>query len=203
MNDKALKVLQFGEGNFLRCFIDWMVQRMNDSAGFDGLVQIVQPIGDELSPPSKIINSRGGAYHTCLRGFVDGHKVEQIEEIHSVKGVLNAKSDWAAVEDVVRSTPSIRFVVSNTTEAGIEYKKDADTFPRKVALILKARMEAGLPGFVFIPCELIEHNGDTLKKCVLQYVADWGDSALAEWIEKSDALQPEGDPLSAFAHAIV
>ena len=54
MNDKALKVLQFGEGNFLRCFIDWMVQRMNDSAGFDGLVQIVQPIGDELSPPSKI-----------------------------------------------------------------------------------------------------------------------------------------------------
>ena len=184
MSDRSVKVLQFGEGNFLRCFIDWMVQRMNDSAGFDGLVQIVQPIGDELSPPSRILNSCGGAYHTCLRGFVDGRKVEQIEDIHSVKGVLNAKSDWAAVEDVVRDTPSIRFVVSNTTEAGIEYKKDADTFPRKVALVLKARMKAGLPGFIFIPCELIEHNGDALKKCVLQYVADWGDSTLAEWIER-------------------
>lgn len=179
-----VKILQFGEGNFLRCFIDWMVQKMNDRAGFDGLVQIVQPIGDDLSAPSKILNARKGFYHTCLRGFVDGRQVEEIEEIHSVKGVLNAKSEWSAIEELVRTTPSLRFIVSNTTEAGIEYRKDQDTFPRKVALLLKARFASGLPGFVFIPCELIEHNGDNLKKCVLQYVADWGDAALADWIER-------------------
>ena len=60
------KILQFGEGNFLRCFIDWMVQKMNDKAGFNGQVQIIQPIGEELSPPSRILNERGGRYHTCL-----------------------------------------------------------------------------------------------------------------------------------------
>ena len=81
------KILQFGEGNFLRCFIDWMVQKMNDRAGFDGKVQIIQPIGDELSVPSKILNDRGGKYHTCLRGIIGGKTVEEIEEISSVAGV--------------------------------------------------------------------------------------------------------------------
>ena len=73
------KILQFGEGNFLRCFIDWMVQRMNDGAGFDGKVQIIQPIGDKLSVPSKILNDRGGRYHTCLRGVIGGKTVEEID----------------------------------------------------------------------------------------------------------------------------
>ena len=70
------KILQFGEGNFLRCFIDWMVQKMNDRAGFDGQVQIIQPIGDELCVPSQILNARGGKYHTCLRGVIGGKTVE-------------------------------------------------------------------------------------------------------------------------------
>ena len=72
------KILQFGEGNFLRCFIDWMVQKMNDKAGFDGAVQIIQPIGVDLSVPSKILNERGGRYHTCLRGLVNSRTVEEI-----------------------------------------------------------------------------------------------------------------------------
>ena len=110
------KVLQFGEGNFLRCFIDWMVQRMNERAGFDGAVQIIQPIGEELSVPSKILNERGGKYHTCLRGFIDGRQVEEIEEISSVKGV----DLWTNVEQYA-TLPSLRFVFSNTTEAGIQY----------------------------------------------------------------------------------
>ena len=178
-----VKILQFGEGNFLRCFIDWMVQKMNDSAGFDGKVRIVQPIGDELSAPSRILNERRGFYHTCLRGVADGKPVEILEENHAVEQVLCAKSQWADVEASAK-LPSLRFIVSNTTEAGIEYRKDQDTFPRKIALLLKARFSAGLPGVVFIPCELIEHNGDNLKKCVLQYVADWADADLAQWIER-------------------
>ena len=173
------KILQFGEGNFLRCFIDWMVQKVNDNAGFDGQVQIIQPIGDELCVPAKILNERGGRYHTCLRGFMDGKQVEQIEEISSVKGV----DLWTNLEKYA-ALPSLRFVFSNTTEAGIQYVKDTNTFPFKVAKFLKARLAAKQPGLVFIPCELIEHNGDNLKKCVLQYAADWNDTALAQYVEK-------------------
>ncbi|MBQ4440295.1 MAG: tagaturonate reductase [Kiritimatiellae bacterium] len=177
------KILQFGEGNFLRCFIDWMVQKMNDKAGFDGAVQIIQPIGDELCVPSRILNERGGKYHTCLRGIIGGKTVEEIEEITCVKGV-----DIPANVEKYAAIPSLRFVVSNTTEAGIQYVKGADTFPAKVLRLLKARKAAGLPGLVFIPCELIEHNGDNLKKCVLRHCADEGDAGLAAWIEQENVF---------------
>ena len=170
------KVLQFGEGNFLRCFIDWMVQRMNDKAGFGGAVQIIQPIGEELSVPSKILNARGGRYHTCLRGLVKGRTVEDIEEITCVKGV-----DVAQNLEKYATDPSIRFVVSNTTEAGIQYVKGVDTFPAKIARLVTARCRAKLPGFVFIPCELIEHNGDKLKACTKKYIDD---PAVLKWLDE-------------------
>ena len=173
------KVLQFGEGNFLRCFVDWMVQKMNDKAAFDGAVQIIQPIGDELSVPSKILNERGGKYHTCLRGVIGGKTVEEIENIDCVKGV----DLWTNTEKYA-SEPDLRFVFSNTTEAGIQYVSGENTFPAKVAKFLRARLDAALGGLVFIPCELIEHNGDNLKECVLKYAADWNDAALAEFVEK-------------------
>ena len=131
------KILQFGEGNFLRCFVDWMVQRMNDKAGFDGAVQIVQPIGEALSVPSQILNARGGKYHTCLRGISGGQTVEEIEEITCVKGV-----DLAANVEAYATDPSIRFVVSNTTEAGIQYVKGVDTFPAKIARLVAARFRS-------------------------------------------------------------
>ena len=173
------KVLQFGEGNFLRCFIDWMVQKMNDKAGFDGSVRIIQPIGDELSVPSKILNERGGRYHTCLRGVIGGRTVEEIESIDCVKGV-----DLWTNADAYAADPDLRFVFSNTTEAGIQYVAGEKTFPAKVAKFLKARLVAGLPGLVFIPCELIEHNGDKLKECILKYASDWNDAELAAYVEK-------------------
>ena len=175
-----IKVLQFGEGNFLRCFIDWMVQKMNDNASFDGQVQIIQPIGEELTVPSKILNDRGGKYHTCLRGVIGGKTVEEIEEITSVKGV-----DTYLNLDQYAVLPSLRFVFSNTTEAGIQYVKGENTFPAKVLKMLKARFAAKLPGLVFIPCELIEHNGDNLKACVLKHLADEPEVAgLKDYIEK-------------------
>lgn len=170
------KILQFGEGNFLRCFIDWMVQRMNDRAGFDGAVQIIQPIGDELSAASKALNARGGRYHTCLRGVSGGKTVEEIEEIACVRGV-----DLAQNVERYALDPAVRFVVSNTTEAGIQYVPGADTFPAKVARLLAARCRAQLPGFVFVPCELIEHNGDKLRDCVRKYVED---PEVAAWIDR-------------------
>lgn len=172
------KIIQFGEGVFLRCFIDWMVQRMNDKAGFDGLVQIIQPRGNVLKDVSRVLNERGGRYHVCLRGFMDGKQVEELEEISSVKGV-----DVFANIAKYAADPEIRFVFSNTTEAGIQYVKGEETFPFKVARFLKFRMEAKLPGVVIIPCELIEHNGELLKKYILKYATDWNDEALAEYVE--------------------
>ena len=170
------KILQFGEGNFLRCFIDWMVERMNGRCGFDGAVQIIQPIGEELSVASQILNARGGRYHTCLRGVMDGKTVEEIEEVRCVKGV-----DVAANLETYACEAGLRFVVSNTTEAGIQYVKGADTFPAKVARLVTARCKAGLRGLVFIPCELIEHNGDKLKECVAKYIED---EEVLKWMEE-------------------
>ena len=170
------KILQFGEGNFLRCFIDWMVERMNARCGFDGAVQIIQPIGEELSVASQILNARGGKYHTCLRGVMDGKTVEEIEEVRCVKGV-----DVAANLEAYACEAGLRFVVSNTTEAGIQYVKGADTFPAKVARLVTARCKAGLRGLVFIPCELIEHNGDKLKECVGKYIED---EEVLKWMEE-------------------
>jgi len=174
----AIRILQFGEGNFLRCFIDWMVQRMNDRVGFDGQVQIIQPIGDELSAPSRILNARGGRYHTCLRGVADGKTVEEIEEISSVVGV----DLWTNVEKYA-ALPDLRFVVSNTTEAGIQYVKGENTFPFKAYRLLKARCAAKQPGLVFIPCELIDRNGGKLRECILRYCDDAADTATRAYVE--------------------
>ena len=162
-----MKILQFGEGNFLRGFADWMVQRMNDRAGFGGTVRIIQPRGTELNAVSHVLNAQDGRYHVCLRGTVGGKTVEELETITCVTGV-----DTASNLEKYAADPDLRFVFSNTTEAGIQYVKGTDTFPAKVLRLLKARHAAGLPGLVFIPCELIERNGEQLKSCVLRHLAD-------------------------------
>ena len=174
-----MKILQFGEGNFLRCFTDWMVQRMNDRAGFGGAVRIIQPRGTELNAVSRVLNAQGGRYHVCLRGTADGKTVEELETITCVTGV-----DVAANLEKYATDPDLRFVFSNTTEAGIQYVKGTDTFPAKVLRLLKARHAAGLPGLVFIPCELIERNGEQLKSCVLRHLADESDNQTIRTIEQ-------------------
>ena len=180
-----VKILQFGAGAFLRCFVDWMVQRMNERAGFDGQVRVVQGTGAELRPLNRILNEHGGRYHTCLRGIAGGRPVEILEENTCIESVVCAATDWARVEEAARM-PSLRFVVSNTTEAGIEYRAGADTFPRKLARVLRVRHAAGLPGLVMLPCELIEHNGAVLRECVLKHLDDEvpGDDSLRKWIDE-------------------
>lgn len=161
------KILQFGEGNFLRCFFDRMVQKLNERTDFNGAVQIIQPRADVLKDVALTLNSCGGRYHVCLRGIKNGKPVEEFEEISCVKGV----DLWTNL-DKYATLPSLRFIVSNTTEAGIQYVKDENTFPAKVLRLLKARHSAGMPGLVFIPCELIENNGNILKKCILEHLRD-------------------------------
>ncbi len=187
-----VKVVQFGEGNFLRAFIDWMIDEMNRKTAFNGSVQIIQPLDKGLS---EMINAQDGLYTLILRGIADGKLVEDTRVIESVRGCLNAYTEWdKAVETFCGA--DLRFCVSNTTEAGIEYKTEPytpgvaqTTFPAKVTALLYERFKAGLPGLIFLPCELIDKNGITLKKYMLQYAADWGLGAdYPDYIENANTF---------------
>lgn len=177
-NEKPIRVLQFGEGNFLRCFFDWMVEQMNLHTDFNGSVQVIQPHAPQANATIRALNERKGRYHTVLRGIKDDKPIEEISEVHCVQGAFNAHTDRAEIEKTML-LPSLRFVVSNTTEAGIVHKPNTDTFPAKLAKLLKIRYEAKLPGLIFLPCELIEKNGEELRSCILKYVED---EDLKKWI---------------------
>ena len=153
------KIIQFGEGNFLRAFVDWIVWNMNAKTNFNGSVAVVQPIDKGMV---EWLNGQDCLYHVNLQGRLDGKAVNSLERIDVISRALNPYTqNWAFM--ALAEQPEIRFVISNTTEAGIQYVKGENTFPAKVLRLLRARFAAKLPGLVFIPCELIEHNGDNLK----------------------------------------
>lgn len=194
--DTALpvKVMQFGEGNFLRAFIDWMINEMNKQGKFNGMVQLVQPLEKGMGD---MINAQDGLYTLILRGVANGKVEENREIIECVKGCLNPYSQWA--ETVACACgEDLRFVFSNTTEAGIEYKpepytpgKCQNTYPAKLASLLYERFKAfngaADKGLVLIPCELIDKNGTNLKKCILNYAKDWNLPAeFTAWINESN-----------------
>lgn len=191
MNTHPARILQFGEGNFLRGFVDWMVDRMNRQGLFQGRVKVVQPIERGLID---LLNDQDGLYTLYLRGLEKGEPREQKEVIASIASGINPYADFEAFLAEAEN-PELRFVVSNTTEAGISYNADdsADhsppsSFPAKVLLLLKRRYEtfgadAG-KGLVFLPCELIDRNGDNLKRIVLRLAEEWGLAVeFQSWIE--------------------
>lgn len=176
LTEYPVKALQFGEGNFLRAFIDWMIECSNRAGKFNGMVQLVQPLPHGTA---ELIESQQGLYTLVLRGMEHGAPVEKRQVIGCVKGCLVCDTQWA---DVVRTAllPTLEAVFSNTTEAGIEYKPEPFTperaqitYPAKLASLLYARFRAGLPGLVVMPCELIDRNGSTLRECILRYADDW------------------------------
>ncbi|MCQ2351851.1 MAG: tagaturonate reductase [Victivallaceae bacterium] len=170
------RAIQFGEGNFLRAFIDWMLNGMNQQGKFNGSVTLVQP---QPRGMAEAINAQEGLYTLLLRGVSNGKVVEKREIIEVVAGCIDAYTQWEALQKEF-SKPTVKFIFSNTTEAGIEYKEEAytpgktqTTFPAKLTALVFERFKQHLPGVTFIPCELIEHNGKTLKKCILQYAKLW------------------------------
>lgn len=184
------KVLQFGEGNFLRGFVDWMIDRLNKEADWDGGVAVVQPLPQGMVDK---INEQDGLYTLYLRGLQNGEKIEQTRIVECITRGINPYENLNEYLECAKNT-DLRFIVSNTTEAGIEYKEnqsDSDfnnmTFPARLTLFLKARFDAGLGGFIFLPCELIDRNGDCLKECILKYAADWkyGDE-FSQWINNEN-----------------
>lgn len=184
------RVLQFGEGNFLRAFVDYFFDILNEKAGFNGKIVLTQPIAPGLA---EIINSQEGLYTLFLRGQENGEKVNRKRVISCVSRCINPYQDYTALLDCAKN-PDLRFLVSNTTEAGIVFDsackfEDAppSSFPAKLTRFLYERYQLGLPGFVILSCELIDHNGDELKKCVEQYVDLWGlTESFAKWVQSEN-----------------
>lgn len=184
------RVLQFGEGNFLRGFVDWMIDRLNKENGGDYGVVLVQPLNSGLVD---MINEQDGLYSLYLRGLQNGKRIEETRVVECVTRGINPFDDTDAFFDCVKN-PELRFIVSNTTEAGIEYKPNQNpddfaalTFPARLTLFMKKRFDEGLRGFVLLPCELIDKNGDCLKECVLKYSRDWGYGAdFEKWVNEEN-----------------
>lgn len=181
------RIIQFGEGGFLRSFVDMFVHIMNEKGLFDGKAVVVQPIEKGLID---VLNAQGGVYHQYLRGVENGEVINQCTEVHSISRGVNPYADYNSYLELAHN-PDMRFIVSNTTEAGIEYlgtEKLTDTppksFPAKLTALLYERYKCGLPGFILFCCELIDHNADFLKEYVLKYADLWqlGDG-FKSWIE--------------------
>ena len=173
------KVLQFGEGNFLRAFVNYWFDVSNEKAGWNGKCVLVQPIAPGLA---KLINEQEGLYTLYLRGRENGEKVDRKRVISSVSRCLNPyeKEGFDAMMEVAVSD-DLEYVVSNTTEAGIVYDPacqltdtPCSSFPGKLTQVLYKRWQAGKGGLVILSCELIDNNGKELLKCVNQYVDQWG-----------------------------
>jgi len=182
------RVIQFGEGGFLRGFVDWMLQKMNDAGVFCGNVVVVQPIEQGMCD---MLEKQNCVYTHIIRGSEGVEKTV----VNSISRCVKPYEDFNAYLKLAEN-PDFRFIVSNTTEAGIVFSSEdkitdapPKSFPAKLTLLLKRRFELGLKGFIIIPCELIDRNGDNLKKAVLQYADLWqlGEGFKA-WIEKENVF---------------
>ena len=182
------KVLQFGEGNFLRAFVDYWFDLANEKADWNGKCVLVQPIAPGLA---KMINEQEGLYTLYLRGSENGQKVDDKRVISSVSRCLNPyeKADYEKMMDVAASD-DLEIIVSNTTEAGIVYDPACQqndcppsSFPAKLTQVLYHRYKAGKKGIIMLACELIDNNGKELLRCVNQYIKQWGlEEGFARWV---------------------
>ena len=174
------RIIQFGEGNFLRAFIDWMVYNMNRKANFNSSVVVIQPLPTGMID---MLNEQDGLYHVNLQGLDKGVTVNSIELIDVISRSLNPYTDFDAYLKLAEQ-PEMRFVVSNTTEAGIAFNPDcklgdapASSYPGKLTQLLYHRFKtfkgASDKGLIIFPCELIFHNGSELKKTINQYIEFW------------------------------
>ena len=169
-------VIQFGEGGFLRGFADYFFQKMQDKGLFDGSVVIVQPIEKGMC---SVLEQQGCEYNLFLRGIDNGQVVDEHTHIDIISRCVNPYDDFEAYMKLAEN-PDFRFIVSNTTEAGIEYVDSnqftdapARSFPGKLTQLLYKRFRLGLKGFIILSCELIDHNGEELEKCCLRYEKQW------------------------------
>jgi tagaturonate reductase len=193
---RPVKVLQFGDGNFLRGFADWIIDILNEKVNFNGDVQVVRPL---RKGSAKKNDDQDGLYHVALMGLQNGKMVSETRLITCISDFVDPYNN----RDLFLKTaenPHLKFVFSNTTESGITFNMNdndpnimPESFPGKVTSLLYHRYKTfnGDPavGLIFFPCELIEKNGDTLKSVILQYCTHWNlPSAFAQWVGENNTF---------------
>lgn len=186
---RPIKVLQFGGGNFLRGFADWIIDVMNERTSFNGSVQIIQSVSNDTS-----LNDQDGLYHVVVNGLQNNKPISEIRLITCVAGAVSADKNVSLFLKLAEN-PDLEFIISNTTEAGIivsESDKSVDTlsatFPGKLTQLLYHRFQffKGEKPLIIIPCELITRNGDELKKAILQYAKLWSlSNEFCKWINQN------------------
>lgn len=187
---KKETVIQFGEGGFLRGFVDYFFQKLKEKELFDGSVVIVQPIEKGMC---EMLEKQGCEYNLFLRGIDNGQVVDEHTHIDVISRCVNPYTENDAYMALAEN-PDFRFIVSNTTEAGICFEADnkfedapAHSFPGKLTQLLYKRFQAGLKGFIILSCELIDHNGEELLKCCQQYADLWNLGAeFKAWLEQEN-----------------
>ncbi|WP_086349006.1 tagaturonate reductase [Candidatus Enterococcus clewellii] len=188
--EQPVKIIQFGEGNFMRGFVDWQIQEMNKQQLFKGNVAVVQPIDQGLGD---MLKEQDYLYTVILEGLLNKEIINTSEVISVIDTVINPYKEWANYLALAEND-TIEFIVSNTTEAGIQYNPadqlsdhPQQSYPGKLTALLYRRFELGKKGFTIIPCELIDRNGEKLKEIVLTYAQDWklGD-AFTDWLENEN-----------------
>lgn len=187
------KVIQFGEGNFLRAFIDWIIWKTDQKTDFNASVVVVQPIERGLVD---VLNEQDGLYHLNLQGLDGGTPVDSIDMIDVISRGVNPYTDFKSYLALAEQ-PQMRFIISNTTEAGIAFDPEckftdapAKSYPGKLTQLLYHRFEHfhGDPtkGFIIFPCELIFLNGKHLKECIRQYIQLWNlGEEFSQWFENA------------------
>ena len=185
-------IIQFGTGNFLRGFFCDFINTMNENGLYDGKIVIVQPT---KGGKTEIINSQNGEYNLYLRGIQNG---EEISDHKLIKSVVRGVDPYNNYDEYLKlaENPDMRIIVSNTTESGIEFNENCDfndkpalSFPGKLTQLLYHRYTNNLKGFIILPCELIDNNGDALKECVLKYAELWRlGNDFIDWINNENSF---------------
>lgn len=183
-------VIQFGEGNFLRGFFDYFLHKMNESGLYDGKAVVIQP---RAGGKCALLSEQDCRYNLYSRGIQNGEIIKEHTYIESISRCVDPYKNFDEYMALAMN-PDFRFIVSNTTEAGISFDetcrfddKPALSFPAKLTQLLFKRYEIGLGGFVILPCELIDNNGNELKKCIDKYTDLWnlGEDFKA-WVENEN-----------------
>ncbi|RIV23121.1 tagaturonate reductase [Alicyclobacillaceae bacterium I2511] len=190
------RFLQFGEGNFMKGFVDWLIHQWNKSGQNQGRTVVVTPLAAGAQAIQKF-KDQEGLYTVWLRGIQNGELVDTKEVVTSVSRAIDPYQDWNELLECARQ-PLLDTVFSNTTEAGLTYLEEPLTggqcptsFPGKLTAYLYERYQTfggdSSMGLDIVPCELVDNNGDRLRELVLQYIADWRlPEQFAKWVEQSN-----------------
>ncbi len=183
------KIIQFGEGNFLRAFVDWIVKNMNDTTDFNASVVVLQ--GTRMAFPMNLLQGQDCMYHVNLQGRLNGEVVNSLTRIDCLSRGLNPYEQFDAYMGLA-DQPEIRFVISNTTEAGITFNAESkftdtpcENYPARLTQLLYRRFKtfngAADKGLIIMPCELIFENGHHLKDCINRTTDLWKEDLGADY----------------------